>query len=69
MADLDVVVGTRGGKTAGGGVEVEAEHRLQVMPVDLHCPAPHPPLGGRGKPDGGKMGRRLRANLSRHSYI
>jgi len=39
--NLDVVVGAGGGEAAGGGVEVEAEHRLQVVPVDLHRPAPH----------------------------
>jgi len=42
--DLDVVVGAGGGEAVGGGVEVEAEHRLQVVPVDLHRPAPHPGL-------------------------
>lgn len=35
------MVGASGGEAAGGGVEVEAEHRLQVVPVDLHRPAPH----------------------------
>jgi hypothetical protein len=39
--NLDVVVGAGGGEAVGGGVEVEAEHRLQVVPVDLHRPAPH----------------------------
>jgi hypothetical protein len=39
--NLDVVVGTGGGEAAGGGVEVEAEHRLLVVPVDLQRPAPH----------------------------
>jgi len=42
--NLDVVVGAGGGEAVGGGVEVEAEHRLQVVPVDLHRPAPHPGL-------------------------
>ena len=39
--NLDIVVGAGGGKAAGGGVEVEAEHRLLVVPVDLQRPAPH----------------------------
>ena len=39
--NLDVVVGAGGGEAAGGGVEVEAEHRLLVVPVDLQRPAPH----------------------------
>jgi hypothetical protein len=42
--DLDVVVSAGGGEAAGGGMEVEAEHRLQVVPIDLHSPAPHPLL-------------------------
>ena len=48
------MVSAAGGEAAGDGVEVEREHRLQVVPVDLHRPAPHLPLflffaGGRGK--------------------
>jgi len=39
--NLDVVVGAGGGEAAGGGVEVEAEHRLLVVPVDLQRPASH----------------------------
>ena len=42
MADLDVVVSAAGGEAAGYGVEVEGEHRLQVVPVDLHRAATHP---------------------------
>jgi len=41
LPDLNVVVGAGGGEAAGGGVEVEAEHRLLVVPVDLQRPAPH----------------------------
>jgi hypothetical protein len=39
--NLDVVVRSGCGEAAGDGVEVEAEHRLLVVPVDLQRPAPH----------------------------
>ena len=37
--NLGVVVGADVGEAAGGGVEIEAEHRLLVIPVHLQCPA------------------------------
>lgn len=41
LTNLDVVVCAGGGEAAGGRVEVEAEHGLLVVPVDLQRPAPH----------------------------